>query len=210
MSAAPSEIVTMDEEQGRFAKSGKFVVGGGKKVAGVAMAWGKAFAAFISRGNVVDLAVGIVMGAAFTAVVNSLVADIIMPFIGLAGGSNFADLYVTLRGPNAQSCITLGVDCNNIHTIAQLASVGGISWNYGRFLQFVISFLITAAIVFLLVKAYTEVFLYVAPVLVAPKAEPVVKNCAKCTESIPQAALKCKYCTADQVAPEIMEHGKSA
>jgi len=157
---------------------------------------GKDFGAFISRGNVVDLAVGIVMGTAFLAVVNSFVADIIMPFIGLAGGSSFDQLYVVLRAPNNQSCITQNVDCSNIHTIAQLNSVGGISWNYGRFIQYVITFLITAIIVFMFVRSYAVVFLRVAPVLVTKP--PPMKACQKCTEQIPAAALKCKFCTADQ------------
>ncbi|TPX37645.1 hypothetical protein SmJEL517_g00592 [Synchytrium microbalum] len=174
-----------NEEHSRFSKSGQAVIGGGRVVA------------MCHRS--VDLDVGIVMGIAFTAVVCSLVADVVMPFAGVA---------VTLRAPNASSCATLGVDRNNINTIAQLQAVGGISWNYGRFIQFLISFLVTAVIVFLAVKAYTEVFLHVAPALVAKT--PATKKCAMCTETIPAAALRCKFCTSDQGMPEIVDHGKSA
>ncbi|TPX54659.1 hypothetical protein SeMB42_g00162 [Synchytrium endobioticum] len=205
MSASPTPVA-MDEaeQQTFFGKSGAVlgkggaVLGKGGRVAGDAV-WGlgKAFTAFIRRGNIVDMATGIVMGAAFTAVVNSFVSDLIMPFVALGGSAQFQDLHIQLRSPNPQSCAASNIDCRNIHTIAQLAAAGGISLNYGRFIQLCVTFLLTATIVFGFVQSYSTVFLRVAPVLV--KRPPPTKVCEKCTEKIPIMASRCKFCTWDQV-----------
>lgn len=100
----------------------------------------KEFRDFINRGNVVDLAVGIIIGAAFTTIVNSLVADIIMPPIGLAtGGVDFSSLFIDLSG-------------NHYATLAEARKAGAATLNYGLFLNAVINFLIVAFAVFVIVK----------------------------------------------------------
>lgn len=100
----------------------------------------KEFRDFINRGNVVDLAVGIIIGAAFTTIVNSLVADIIMPPIGLAtGGVDFSNLFVSLNG-------------EHYATLAEAKKAGAATINYGIFLNSVINFMIVAFAVFVIVK----------------------------------------------------------
>lgn len=98
------------------------------------------FKSFISRGNVIDLAVGIIIGAAFTGIVNSLVTDIIMPPIGVVmGGIDFKDFFINLSG-------------TNYATLAEAKKAGAATINYGLFLNQVINFLIVSFAVFLLVK----------------------------------------------------------
>lgn len=98
------------------------------------------FKEFISRGNVVDLAVGIIVGAAFTAIVNSLVADIIMPPVGfIMGGMDFSNYFVNLTGGDFRS-------------LAEAEAAGAATINYGKFINAVINFLIVAAAIFLLVR----------------------------------------------------------
>ena len=112
----------------------------GKALAGKGSAFVNDFKAFIARGNVVDLAVGIIIGAAFTTIVNSLVKDIIMPPIGMVtGGVDFSDLYINLSG----------VDYPNL---AAATAAGAATINYGVFLNAVINFMIVAFAVFVLVK----------------------------------------------------------
>jgi large conductance mechanosensitive channel len=112
----------------------------GKALAGKGGAFVNDFKAFIARGNVVDLAVGIIIGAAFTTIVNSLVKDIIMPPIGMVtGGVDFSDLYINLSG----------VEYPNL---AAATAAGAATINYGVFLNAVINFLIVAFAVFVLVK----------------------------------------------------------
>ena len=102
--------------------------------------WIGDFQAFIMRGNVVDLAVGIIIGAAFTGIVQSLVKDIFNPLIGLAtGGVDFSDRFVTIKGPTAA-------------TIAAAKAAGAVTLNYGLFINAVIQFLIVAFVVFWLVR----------------------------------------------------------
>jgi large conductance mechanosensitive channel len=106
--------------------------------------WVEEFRAFIMRGNVVDLAVGIIIGVAFTAVVNSLVKDIFTPVIGLlVGGIDFTNIFVTLKGPSAP-------------TLADAQKAGAVTLNFGVFLNAVIQFLIVSFAVFWLVKGLTR------------------------------------------------------
>jgi large conductance mechanosensitive channel len=106
----------------------------------------KEFREFALRGNVLDLAIGIIIGAAFTAIVSSLVDDIIMPPIGLAtGGVDFSQLFVTLKGDG------------DYNTVAQAKEAGAVTWNIGMFINAIIKFLIVAFAVFLLVKAMNKV-----------------------------------------------------
>jgi len=107
-------------------------------------AWVDEFGAFIMRGNVVDLAVGIIIGVAFTAVVNSLVKDIFTPLIGLLiGGIDFTNLFVTLKGPSEA-------------TLADAQKAGAVTLNFGVFLNAVIQFLIVSFSIFWLIKVLTR------------------------------------------------------
>jgi large conductance mechanosensitive channel len=106
--------------------------------------WLGDFQAFIMRGNVVDLAVGIVVGAAFTGIVQSLVRDVFNPVIGLlTGGVDFSDLFVTIKGPRAA-------------TLEAARKAGAVTINYGEFLNTIFQFLIVAFVVFWLVRALSR------------------------------------------------------
>ncbi len=107
-------------------------------------AWLEDFQAFVLRGNVVDLAVGIIIGAAFTGIVQSLVKDVLNPVIGLlTGGVDFSDLFFTVKGPH-------------VATLAAAKAAGAVTINYGLFLNAVVQFAIVAFVVFWLVRAMTR------------------------------------------------------
>ena len=109
--------------------------------------WVTEFRAVIMRGNVVDLAVGVIVGAAFTGIVNSLVKDVFNPLIGLLiGGIDFSNLFVTLKGPH-------------LATLAEAQKAGAVTINIGLFVNTVIQFLITALVIFWVVKALTRMHL---------------------------------------------------
>jgi large conductance mechanosensitive channel len=121
----------------------------------------KEFRDFALRGNVLDLAIGIIIGAAFTAIVSSLVDDIIMPPIGLiTGGVDFSQLFVTLKGDG------------DYNTVAQAKDAGAVTWNIGMFINAVIKFLIVAFAVFLLVKAINKVLRKQPPPAPPPPVTP--------------------------------------
>lgn len=144
----------------------------------------KEFREFISRGNVFDLAVGIVIGAAFTTVVRSFVDDILMPPVGrLTGGVDFSDLFVNLSGGEYAS-------------LAEARAAGAATVNYGIFLNNVISFLIVALVVFLLVKGYNELRRERESV----PAAPTEKECPYCRFKIPIGASRCAHCTSELAA----------
>ena len=137
------------------------------------------FKKFIARGNVIDLAVGIVIGAAFTSVVNSFVNDILMPPIGvLSGGVDFSNLFVNLSGGEYAS-------------LAEARDAGAATLNYGLFINSLISFMIVAFAVFLLVQAYNRMREQPA----APAA--TEKNCPFCQMPIPIEAVRCGHCTSE-------------
>ena len=139
----------------------------------------KEFKAFAMRGNVLDLAVGVIIGAAFGAIVNSLVSDIIMPPIGkLMGGMDFKDLFIPLDG-------------NTYQSLAAAKTAGAPVIAYGNFLNTIINFLIVAFSIFLLVRQVNR--------LTGPAAPPVptTKDCPFCGMSIPLKATKCGHCTSD-------------
>jgi len=120
----------------------------------------KEFRAFISRGNVIDLAVGIILGTAFTAIVNSLVNDIIMPPIGLlVGGIDFSNIFIDLSG-------------NSYSSLAEAQLAGAATINVGVFLNTVINFLIIAAAVFILVKQVNRIYREEAAEPSVPPAPP--------------------------------------
>ncbi|HYZ40449.1 MAG TPA: large conductance mechanosensitive channel protein MscL [Stellaceae bacterium] len=123
-------------------------------------AWLSEFRAFIMRGNVVDLAVGIIIGVAFTAVVNSLVKDVFTPIIGLlVGGIDFTNIFVTLKGPSAP-------------TLADAQKAGAVTLNFGVFLNAVIQFLIVSFAVFWLIKVLTRLHVHQEPASAAPPPPP--------------------------------------
>jgi large conductance mechanosensitive channel len=141
----------------------------------------KEFKEFAMRGNVIDLAVGVIIGAAFGKIVSSLVDDIIMPPIGLAlHGVDFSNLYIALKGEH----------------LANLAdakhAAGTVTLNYGLFLNTVINFLIVAFCVFILVQQVNRWTRKPQPAA----AEPTTKECPQCTMTIPIRAKKCPHCTA--------------
>jgi len=143
----------------------------------------KDFKAFILRGNVVDLAVGVIIGAAFGAIVKSLVDDVIMPPIGIVtGGIDFANLYLLLK-PGAKAPPPYS-------SLADAKAAGATTLNFGLFLNTVITFLIIAACVYLVVQAVARLQ---RP---HPTAAPTTKDCPYCKTAIPVAATRCPHCTS--------------
>ena len=119
-------------------------------------AWLLEFQSFIMRGNVIDLAVGIIIGAAFTTIVSSLVKDIITPILGLiVGGIDFSNIFLTLKGPHAA-------------TLAEAQKAGAVTVNVGLFLNAVINFLIVSFAIFWLVKGVTKIYRKPDPAPLAP------------------------------------------
>ena len=148
---------------------------------------GKEFREFIMKGNVVDMAVGIIIGAAFVAIVKSLVDDIIMPPVGLAlGNLDFSSFFAVLKAGKVPP---------PYETIAQAKAAGAVTLNYGIFINTIISFVIVAFCVFMLVKNVNRLKREPAP------AEPTMKECPYCLSTIPLAAVKCAHCTADIKKP---------
>ena len=144
----------------------------------------KEFREFAMRGNVVDMAVGIIIGAAFGAIVKSLVDDVIMPPIGLLLGSvDFSDLFITLKQ---------GAAAGPYATLELAKKAGAVTLNYGAFFNTIISFLIVAFSVFLLVKGMNKLKRQQE---VAPAA-PTTKECPHCLSTIPIKATKCAHCTS--------------
>ena len=142
----------------------------------------KEFREFIARGNVFDLAVGIVIGAAFTAVVNSFVKDLLMPIIGFVlGGADFSNYFLVLKGPEGVKFATLKA--------AQDA--GAVSINWGLFLNGIINFLIVALVLFFLIKGVNK--LYKQPVPTPPDE----KECPYCFSKVPKQAVRCAQCTSE-------------
>lgn len=140
----------------------------------------KEFKEFALKGNVLDMAIGIIIGAAFGKVVSSLVADVLLPPIGLiAGRMDFSSLFVNLSGePYA--------------TLAAAKAAGAPTLNYGLFLNSIIDFLIVALAIFMVVKQINR--LKKAP---APAAAPNARECPRCLSSIPLKATRCAFCTSD-------------
>jgi large conductance mechanosensitive channel len=144
----------------------------------------KEFKAFVMRGNVLDLAVGIIIGAAFGTVVKSLVDDVIMPPIGLAlGDVDFANLFLLLQ-PGAKAPPPYP-------TLADAHAAGAVTINYGQFINNLVTFLIVAFAVFLIVKVANRL----KPQEAA--AAPSTKDCPYCQMPIPVAAVRCPHCTSE-------------
>ena len=143
----------------------------------------KEFKEFAIKGNAIDLAVGVILGVAFGAVIASLVKDIIMPPIGLVtGGLDFSNLFLVLKEAPGGGTFT---------TPADAAKAGAVTWNYGSFITLVINFLIVAFCIFLIVKAMNK--------MKRPEAEtaPTSKDCPACAMTIPVKATRCPHCTTE-------------
>jgi large conductance mechanosensitive channel len=139
----------------------------------------KEFREFISRGNVIDLAVGIIIGAAFTAIVNSLVNDIIMPPIGyVMGGIDFSSYFLNLSGGEYPS-------------LAAAKEAGAATINYGAFINAVINFLIVAFVIFMIVRQVNRFR------RTEPPPAPNTKDCPRCATAIPLKASRCPHCTSE-------------
>jgi large conductance mechanosensitive channel len=147
----------------------------------------KDFKAFIMRGNVVDMAVGVVIGASFGGIVKSLVDDVLMPPIGLLlGRVDFSNLYLTLRdgavpGPYA--------------ALAEAKKAGAVTLNLGLFANTVINFVIVAMAIYLVVRAVNR--LQAMQKAKEPEAEPTTKECPFCASTISIKALRCPNCTSE-------------
>jgi large conductance mechanosensitive channel len=145
----------------------------------------KEFKAFAMRGNVIDMAVGIIIGASFGGIVKSLVDDVIMPPIGmLLGNVDFSDLFVVLKE---------GTTPGPYLTVEAAKQVGAVTLNYGLFINALVSFIIVAFAVFMLVRTLHRLK-HEAP---AQQQEPVVKDCPRCFTTIPVKAMRCPNCTSD-------------
>jgi len=150
----------------------------------------KEFREFIMRGNVVDMAVGIIIGVAFGAIVTSLVSDIIMPPIGLlVGDVNFSNLFVVLRE---------GVTPGPYASLADAKAAGAVTINYGVFILAIVSFIIIGFAVFLIVRYINRLRRQMEATRVeAPPAEPVTKECPYCFSTVHIKASRCPHCTSE-------------
>ncbi|HID90020.1 MAG TPA: large-conductance mechanosensitive channel protein MscL [Anaerolineae bacterium] len=146
----------------------------------------KEFKEFILRGNVVDMAVGIIIGAAFGQIVKSFVNDILMPPLGLlVGRVDFSNLFITLSG-------------GHYTTLAEAQAAGAVTLNYGLFLNNIVNFLVVGFVIFLFVRQVNRMKREEE----APAAEPTTKTCPYCFSTIPIQATRCPYCTS-----VLEEHG---
>lgn len=145
----------------------------------------KEFKTFAMRGNVVDMAVGIIIGGAFGTIVKSLVDDVLMPPIGLLlGGVDFSEIFFTLKE---------GATVGPYETLASAQAAGAVTVNLGLFINAVVSFLIVAFAVFLLIKSINRL----QKAEEAPPAAATTKECPHCLSAIPLKATRCGHCTSD-------------
>lgn len=141
------------------------------------------FKTFIMRGNVLDLAVGVIIGGAFQKIISSLVNDVIMPIITMiTGGINFTNWFIALDG-------------NTYATIAEAQKAGASTLNYGTFLTEVINFLIMAFVIFAMVKTMNTLASRVKKEDVVEET-PTTKQCEFCKSEIPIEAIRCPHCTS--------------
>lgn len=142
----------------------------------------KEFKEFALKGNMVDLAVGLIIGSAFGAVVTSLVKDVLMPPVGaLLGGKDFASMFWIIKE---------GATAGPYETVAAAAEAGAVTLNYGLFINAIIYFVIVAFVIFLLVKAMNKM-------RKAKEAEVTTKECQYCKSEVPLAASRCPACTSE-------------
>jgi len=138
------------------------------------------FKKFAFKGNVVDMAVGVVIGAAFGAIVKSVVDNLVMPPIGLlTGGVDFSELYIALKQPPTGA---------KFATAEEFVKAGGVAIRYGVVVNTIISFFVVALAVFLLVKVLERAMRKQPP-------DPTTRDCPECQMAIPVAATRCGHCT---------------
>jgi large conductance mechanosensitive channel len=139
----------------------------------------KEFKEFALKGNVIDLAVGVVIGAAFGKIVSSMVDDLLMPVIGvILGKRDFSNLFVTLSG-------------GHYDTLAQAKAAGAATLNYGLFINAVIQFLIVAFAIFLVIRQMNKMTRKPAEAVT-----PTMRDCPECLSAIPKDAKRCRFCSA--------------
>lgn len=149
------------------------------------------FKKFIMRGNVIDLAVGVIIGAAFQSIVNSVVNDLIMPFIGLlTGGINFNDQFIVLKLADGVA------DGTTYSTLSAAKSAGATVFAYGSFITAVINFLILAFVIFWMVKGINRLESFGKKNETIP-ATPTTKICPFCKSEIAIDASRCPHCTSE-------------
>jgi large conductance mechanosensitive channel len=159
------------------------------------------FKEFAIKGNVIDLAVGVIIGGAFGKIVTSLVNDIIMPPIGrMLGGADFKDLFINL---GSDKPLPEGVTMDSIHTLTDATKNGVAVIAYGQFINVLLDFLIVAACIFMLVKGI-NILRRIKPEEGAAPTEPTEKECPYCLSQIPIKATRCKHCTS------VLEEGTAA
>jgi large conductance mechanosensitive channel len=145
----------------------------------------KEFKEFAMKGNVVDMAVGIIIGAAFGSIIKSLVADVIMPPIGLLlGNVDFSNLFLVIKQAPVEGVFA---------TLAEAQKAGAVTINYGMFINTIISFLIVAFAIFLVIKNLNALKREEE----APPEEPTTKECPHCISEIPIKATRCGFCTSE-------------
>ena len=162
-----------------------------KKVStGVSSIWND-FKAFINKGSVVEVAVGLILASSFSAVVNSFVDDILSPIIGLIAANNLNNAYIPIKCPP-----NLNVSCSEIFIVTQTYpsleaahSVGIITWNYGKFFQEGFNFLIKSIMLYLIIKGFVA-----ASSIRKKEKEAIERECLFCCKMIPLKASKCSFC----------------
>ncbi len=153
------------------------------KVKGKGKGFANEFREFIMRGNVMDLAVGVIIGGAFQAIISSLVNDIIMPVISLiTGGIDFSNWFISLDG-------------SNYATLAAAQEAGAATLNYGTFITAIINFLLMALVIFCIVKSLNKLSDRIKKE--EEEEAPTTKICPKCKSEINIEATKCPCCTSD-------------
>ena len=141
----------------------------------------KEFRDFAIRGNVIDLAIGVIIGGAFGKIISSFVADVLMPPISLLLGKvNFADMFFTLSG-------------DKFATLAEAKEAGAVTLNYGAFFSTVVDFIIVAFVIFLFIRQINKM----KPKPAVVPAEPTTKDCPYCFTAIPIQATRCPHCTSE-------------
>ena len=146
----------------------------------------KEFKEFAMKGNMLDMAIGIIIGAAFGAIIKSLVADVLMPPIGiLLGGVDFSEMFMVMKE---------GSTPPPYETLAAAKEAGAVVMSWGVFINTIINFLIVAFAIFLLVKQVNKAKKKEAE---APPAEPTTKECAECCSEIPIKAKRCAHCASE-------------
>jgi len=145
----------------------------------------KEFREFALKGNVIDMAVGIIIGSAFTSIVNSLVNDIIMPPVGwLLGGVKFENFYILIKP---------GTPAGPYASLTNAQEAGAVTVNYGQFINSTVSFLIVAFVMFLLIRGINRMKRQKKE----EASEPTTKACPFCTTDIPKKATRCPHCTSE-------------